>query len=115
MQFVEQVKTEHGIPHIDLFTGHSLGGSLATLGAIAQNSEVVAFDPAGVKRIVETRFGLDVDESMVTNFLSKANVINGVNKQFGRVIQLRSDVGEYNTRKIHDLSFFSSMVANNGV
>ncbi|PCJ23199.1 MAG: hypothetical protein COA94_08495 [Rickettsiales bacterium] len=109
MEFVERVKTEYNIQHIDLFTGHSLGGSLATLGAIAQNSEAVTFDPVGVKRIVETYFDFDVDDSMVTNFVSKANGINGINKQFGGAIQFQPNVGEYNVEGLDSMSVSASV------
>nr|ABY56067.1 phospholipase A1 [uncultured bacterium pFosPlaG] len=64
------------------FTGHSLGGGLATASALATGREAMAFDAAGLSQGTINNLGLDIRHaSKITNFNVKGDWLSDHNKQ----------------------------------
>jgi hypothetical protein len=58
------------------FVGHSLGGGLATVNAIATGRCAVTFNPAGIKQSTLDRVNVEDPESLVTNYVVRGEVLN---------------------------------------
>lgn len=64
------------------FTGHSLGGGLATAAALATGNEAVVFDAAGLSQGTIDANNLDVNNaSRVTNFNVQGDILSDWNHQ----------------------------------
>ncbi len=73
----------HGEEAIDLsFTGHSLGGGLATAAALATGEDAIVFDAAGLSSRTIENLNLDTENaSAVTNFNVKGDFLSDHNGQ----------------------------------
>lgn len=81
---VDQYNQDNGLQGkdaIDLsFTGHSLGGGLATAAALATGEEAIVFDAAGLSSSTIENLNLDTENaSAVTNFNVKGDFLSDHN------------------------------------
>lgn len=101
------------------FTGHSLGGGLATAQALVTNLHATVFDPAGVNPATLKRYGADFSHAnqLVTSYYVQGEFLHGLNATTGvptqgRVIAL--PVVEPLSRDQND--FYSAPTSNlNGI
>ena len=89
-EYVEQLAIDAGLPL--RFTGHSLGGGLATAAALHTNKTAVTFNAAGVNsRTTPT----SAAASLITNYRVKGEVLSTVqDSQLGGWLMPNSSVGE---------------------
>ena len=59
------------------FTGHSLGGALATFSAIYSGSSAITFNPSAVHR--KTLSGLEPGGAEITNYMSNFDILRVIN------------------------------------
>jgi preprotein translocase subunit SecA len=85
--FLDAAMKKHGIPYIDIATGHSKGGSEIILSFIDNPlvKKMTVFDPLGVKEILE-RLGKDISKHNIDVFQSSA--IGNLGGQIGNVINV---------------------------
>lgn len=64
------------------FTGHSLGGGLATAAALASDNEAIVFDAAGLSQPTIDALNLDLNNvDQVTNFNVQGDMVSDFNGQ----------------------------------
>ena len=88
---VARLKMElHSIGHyIVSYTGHSLGGVLATCRAVAEHTYAVVFETPGCRGFVEkTMHPFRYDEADIIVYVRPPNTINTLKPQVGHVVQL---------------------------
>ena len=88
-EFVHETQTKFNIAKIDIATGHSLGGTLATLWGIGAGVQAIAYDSPGDKIIAYEMYGKSkVEAADIIKILSKPNVINSSAEHAGEVLQI---------------------------
>eukprot|EP00754_Rhynchopus_humris_P023357 Rhum_TRINITY_DN14830_c0_g1::Rhum_TRINITY_DN14830_c0_g1_i4::g.120920::m.120920 len=71
------------------YTGHSLGGVLATCRAVAEQTFAIVFETPGCRGFVErTMYPFKYDDADIIVYLRPPNTINTLKPQVGHVVQL---------------------------
>jgi len=79
---LDAYNAEHGTDKQLSFTGHSLGGGLATAAALATGNEAIVFDAAGLSQGTIDKNNLDVSHAdKITNFNVEGDILSDHNKQ----------------------------------
>ena len=101
---IDEYNTANGLTGEDAvelsFTGHSLGGGLATAAALATGNEATVFDAAGLSQATIDNFALDIGNAAhITNFNVQGDALSDYNGQmddttFGSFITEQKQYGE---------------------
>ncbi len=67
------------------FTGHSLGGGLANIGAAFTDKPAITFDAPGVASFIKKA---NIKQNLFTNYIFDKNPINTAGKRLGKIIKL---------------------------
>jgi len=85
-EFVKKATTTYNIDSIDIVTGHSLGGELATLWGIKNLVPVVAYDPPGSREIAYKMYGKERSDSAdITVIIGGNNLVSSNFTQIGNI------------------------------
>ena len=101
---VNNYNNEHGLTGDEAiqlsFTGHSLGGGLATAAALATGNEAIVFDAAGLSQATIDSLNLDTNNAVnITNFNVQGDALSDYNglmddTTFGSFITEQKQYGE---------------------
>lgn len=93
---LDQYNTDNGTDKQLSFTGHSLGGGLATAAALATDNEAIVFDAAGLSQGTIDKGGLDISNAdNITNMNVKGDILSDWNgKQDNSTIISGNQYGE---------------------
>lgn len=84
----QQVVAQYGPSYDVSFTGHSLGGSLASLASIATGRPATTFNAAGVGQgnydaAIQAGHGAGAAETQITNYHTTYDILSNEQKQLG--------------------------------
>ena len=65
------------------FTGHSLGGGLASANAFATEGKAVTFNAAGISRATKNELGLSGKTANITSYIVSGEILNGFQRNVG--------------------------------
>ncbi|SNR84406.1 RHS repeat-associated core domain-containing protein [Flavobacterium sp. ov086] len=65
------------------FTGHSLGGGLASANALATNGKAVTFNAAGLSKKTKTNLGLDGKKANISAYVVQGEIVSHLQGKIG--------------------------------
>lgn len=97
-EFIKTIESNPKLKNKDItLTGHSLGGSLAQFLSAMYGYKAVAFNPYGIKNILD-KYNLKYKEGNIINYCSKGDIITSINSNnhIGKIYEMEPNSKEFN-------------------